>query len=193
MSRVPSSGWRVVDIVVASVLGLAGGAVFSVWNAAASPLMAAVVPPLSAVYVGVWLFPGVLGALVLRRPGAALYTEFVAALVSALIGNQWGFSTVYYGFGEGLGAEVVFLLLLYRRWSLDAAVLAGAGAGLACGLLDIFVYYPSLGLGVRVGYTAVCVASGAVLAGAGSWLLARALARTGVLAALPSGRAAERV
>lgn len=186
-------GWRVVDIVVAGVLGLAGGAVFAIWNVAATPLMNVMVPPLSAVYAGVWLFPGVLGGLVVRRPGAALYTEFVAALVSALVGNQWGFATVYYGIGEGLGAELLFALLLYRRWGLDAALLAGAGAGLACGLLDSTVYYASLGVGVRVAYTLVCIVSGAVIAGAGSWLLARALAATGVLASLPSGRAASRV
>ena len=185
--------WRVVDSVVASVLGLAGGVVFAVWNVAATPLMNVMVPPLSALYVGVWLFPGVLGGLIVRRPGAALYTEFVAALVSALIGNQWGFATVYYGLGEGLGAELVLLALLYRRWSLDAALLAGAGSGLACGLLDSFIYYPSLGSGVRVAYTLVCLVSGAVLAGAGSWLLARRLARTGVLASMPSGRSAPRV
>lgn len=185
--------WRVVDIVMASVLGLAGGAVFAVWNVAATPLMNVMVPPLSAVYVGIWLFPGVLGGLIVRRPGAAVYTEFVAGLVSALIGNQWGFATVYYGLGEGLGAELVFLLLLYRRWSLDAALLAGAGAGLACGLLDSFVYYPELGAVVRTAYTLVCLVSGAVIAGGGSWLLARALAGTGVLSSMPSGRAATRV
>jgi energy-coupling factor transport system substrate-specific component len=187
------SSWRVVDIVVASVLGVAGGAVFAIWNEAATPLFNAIAPPMSAFYVGVWLFPGVLGGLIVRRPGAAVYTELVAAALSALIGNQWGFSTVYYGLGEGFGAEVIFLVFLYRRWSLDVALLAGAGAGLACGLLDSFIYYPDLSSTVHVGYTALCIASGAVIAGAGSWLLERALAGTGVLASLPSGRTAERV
>ncbi len=36
---------------------------------------------------GVWLVPAVLGALVIRKPGAALFTETVAALVSVALGT----------------------------------------------------------------------------------------------------------
>ena len=63
--------WRVVDIVVASVLGVAGGLVFSVWNVGWTSLSSAILPPASAIVVGIWLFPAVLGGLVIRRPGAA--------------------------------------------------------------------------------------------------------------------------
>ncbi len=123
--------WRVVDVVVASVLGVAGAAIFVVWNVSWAPLSAALAgfPPASAIGVGVWLLPGVLGGLVVRRAGAAVYTETVAAVLSALVGNEWGFATVWYGFLEGMGAEVVFALLLFRRWGLPTAIAAGAGLG----------------------------------------------------------------
>jgi energy-coupling factor transport system substrate-specific component len=186
--------WRVVDIVVASVLGVAGGLLFSVWNVGWEPLSKSILPPASAMFVGVWLLPAVLGGLVIRRPGAAVYTELVAATVSALIGNQWGFATVWYGLVEGMGAEVVFALLLYRSWGLGAALLGGAGAGVAVGLMDALLYYPAVldGAG-RTAYVLLAVASGVVIAGGGAWALTRALARTGVLSGLASGRAAERV
>ena len=193
MEHMSLRGWRVVDIVVAGLLGVAAGAVFSGWDVVAAPLMNVMVPPLAAFYAGVWLFAGVLGGLIVRRPGAALYVELVAATVEALIGNKWGFSTVYYGFFEGLGAELVFALFLYRRWNAAVAVLAGAGAGVACGLLDVLVYYPTVETAAKLGYVVIAIASGAVIAGLGSWVLQRSLARTGVLAALPSGRTAERV
>ncbi|MBT0772612.1 ECF transporter S component [Kineosporia sp. J2-2] len=186
--------WRVVDIVTASVLGVAGGLVFAVWNAASTPLRDAMVPPASAIIAGVWLFPAVLGALVVRRPGAAVYTELVAAVLSALVGNEWGFATVWYGLVEGMGAEVVFALLLYRRYGLPTALFAGAGAGVAVGLLDSLIYYPeTLGAGGKLAYVLIATASGVVIAGLGSWLLTRALASTGTLAPLASGRSAERV
>lgn len=186
--------WRVVDIVVASVLGVAGGLVFSAWNAGSTPLQAALVPPASAIIVGVWLFPAVLGALIVRRPGAGVYTELVAAVLSALVGNQWGFATVWYGLVEGMGAEVVFALLLYRRFGLPTALVAGAGAGVAVGLMDSLIYYPkALGTGGRFAYVGIAVVSGVIIAGLGSWALTRALARTGTLAPLASGRLAERV
>ncbi|GLY27079.1 ECF transporter S component [Kineosporia sp. NBRC 101731] len=186
--------WRVVDIVTASVLGVAGGLVFAVWNAASTPLRDAMVPPTSAIIAGVWLFPAVLGALVVRKPGAAVYTELVAAALSALVGNEWGFSTVWYGLVEGMGAEVVFALVLYRRYGLPTALFAGAGAGVAVGLLDSLIYYPeTLGAAGKLAYVLIAMASGVVIAGIGSWLLTRALAATGTLAPLASGRSAERV
>lgn len=187
--------WRVVDMVVAAVLGVAGGLVFAAWNVAWAPLAAALAffPPASAVLVGVWLLPGVLGGLVVRRPGAAVFVETVAAVVSALIGNQWGISTVYYGLLQGLGAEVVLALLLYRRFGIGAAMAAGGGAGLVSGLLDTVIANAALSPAYQVVYVCLTVLSGAVLAGGGAWALTRALAGTGALAPLASGRDAERV
>lgn len=189
------AGWRVVDIVVASVLGVAGGLVFAVWNTAwpAISNTLAFFPPASAILVGVWLFPAVLGGLIVRKPGAAVYTELVAAALSAFIGNQWGFATVWYGLVEGLGAEVVFALMLYRRFGPTTAVLAGAGAGVTVGLMDSLLYYPTFSAGYKISYIVLAVISGAVIAGLGSWALTRALARTGALAPLASGRTARRV
>ncbi len=187
--------WSVTEIVVAATLGVAGGFFFwgvaSIWTPLTKPLD--FYPPLSAVLAGLWLVPGVLGGLVVRRPGAAVYTELVAAILEALLGNQWGFSTVWYGFLEGLGAEVVLAVLLYRAWGLTGAMLAGAGAGVTVGLMDSFVYYPAFSSGYKAAYVGLAVVSGAVIAGVGAWALTRALATAGALGPLASGRAAERV
>jgi energy-coupling factor transport system permease protein len=187
--------WRVVDIVVASTIGVAGGFLFVAWNIGWEPLSRALAffPPASGALVGVWLLPAVLGGLIVRRPGAAVYTELVAATVSALVGNQWGFATVWYGLLEGMGAEVVLALLLYRRWGIGAALAAGAGAGLVVGLLDSFVYYPDFPAAYKAAYVVLTVLSGIVLAGLGAWALTRALRATGALAPLASGRDAARV
>jgi energy-coupling factor transport system permease protein len=193
---ISSSRWRVVDIVVASVLGVAGGLLFGAWNAGAWPALSGALgfyPPASAILVGVWLLPAVLGGLVVRRPGAAVYTELVAAVLSAFIGNQWGFATVWYGLVEGLGAEVVFALLLYRGFGLPAALVAGAGAGVTVGLMDSLLYYPAFSAGYKLAYLSGAVISGVVIAGAGGWALTRALARSGALAPMASGRVADRV
>ncbi|MFX6269949.1 ECF transporter S component, partial [Acinetobacter baumannii] len=72
--------WRVVDIVVASVIGVAAGVVFWAWGQAWTPLSTALafLPGLEGLLAGGWLFAGVLGGLVIRKPGAALYAEVVA-------------------------------------------------------------------------------------------------------------------
>lgn len=184
------STWRTVDVVVAAVIAVAFGVVFWAWNllyTATGPAFASF-PPLQGVMYGVWLLPGVLGALVIRKPGAALFTELVAAIVSALLGNQWGFTVVYYGFLEGLAPELVFLATGYRRWRLPSAVVAGTLAGLTAVVLDVVVYYPDWSARWIATYAAVVSASAALVAGVGAWLLVRALAPTGVLAPFPSGR-----
>lgn len=185
--------WRVVDIVVAAVLGVALGLVFILWNATSSPLrdlIGALLPGASALVAGVWLIPAVLGGLVVRKPGAALFTSLVASAVSVMIvPNEWGWWTIESGLVQGLGAELVFALYLYRRWGLGAAVLAGIGAGLALAVNDLIVWYAaSLTPLFAVVYVLAAIITGAVLAGLVSWLLVRALAATGALNRFAAGR-----
>lgn len=186
--------WRVVDIVVASVIGVASGVIFWAWGLAWSPLSAllAFTPGLEGLLAGGWLFAGVLGGLIIRKPGAALYTEVVAAVVSMLIGTQWGFSVLIWGIVQGLGAEIVLALFLYRSWRLGIVLLAGAVAGLAVGLMDTtFASGPAAyAAASKTIYIVTSIVSGTVIAGLLSWLAARGLARTGALDRFASGRSA---
>jgi energy-coupling factor transport system substrate-specific component len=183
--------WRVVDIVVASVIGVAAGLVFWLWGQAYNPLSApleAALPGLQALLGGGWLFAGVLGGLIIRKPGAALFTEVVAAVVSAIVGTQWAALTLVSGLVQGLGAEIVLALFLYANWRAYVAVLAGMGAGLALAINDLLLWYPGAKVEFAVIYTVCSLISGAVLAGLLSWLAARGLARTGALSRFASGR-----
>ncbi|MCW4384230.1 ECF transporter S component [Salinibacterium sp. SYSU T00001] len=186
----PSFRWRVVDIVVASVIGVASGLVFVAWNIAHEPLsnLVAFLPGLSALFGGGWLFAGVLTALVVRKPGAAIYGEFLAATVSALVGNQWGALTLVSGLVQGLGAELVFAAFLYTNWRLSGTVLAGMGAGLAMAITDLTLWYPGAGILFITVYSISAIVSGAVIAGLLSWLAMRGLARTGALSRFAAGR-----
>jgi energy-coupling factor transport system substrate-specific component len=190
---VTATGWRVVDIVVASVLGVAFGVVFWQWGVVWAPLFLGQVNPLAYLVSGVWLAPAVLAALVIQKPGAALYAEALAATVSALLGSAWGLDTVASGIMQGAGAELVFALTFYRSFGLLTALLAGAGAAVGEWLHDMTIYYPQTALELQLAYGAFMLTSGVLIAGLGSWLLARAMIRTGVLAPFPSGRSQPRV
>nr|WP_323741717.1 ECF transporter S component [Curtobacterium sp. VKM Ac-2865] len=183
--------WRVVDIVVASVLAVAVGVVFKLWEFGYEPLSAAVallLPGTQALFGGVWLLAGPIVAIIVRKPGAALYAEIVAASVEALLGTQWGWSTLEAGLVQGLGAELVLALFLYRVYRLPVVVLAGAAAGLALGINDSVLWYAGLDAAFKAVYIVCGTISGAVIAGLGSWLIVRALARTGVLSSFAVGR-----
>lgn len=185
--------WRVVDIVVAAVIGVAAGLVFFAWNQLYNPLSApleAALPGLQSLVYGVWLFAGVLGGLIIRKPGAAIFVEIVAATVSALLGAQWGLLTLESGLVQGLGAELVFLLFLYANWRAYVAVLAGAAAGLALAINDLFFWYAGSAPTFALIYTLSAIVSGAIIAGLGSWLITKGLAKTGALSRFASGREA---
>ncbi|MCK3769550.1 ECF transporter S component [Microbacterium aerolatum] len=185
--------WRVVDIVVASVIAVACAVIFLLWNIgyeAPSTLLKPLLPGVQGLLAGPWLLAGVLGGLIIRKPGAALYTEVVAAVISALVGNQWGPLTIASGIVQGLGAELIFLVFLYGVWRLPVAILAGAGAGLACGINDRILWYPGADVLFTSVYIASTTISGALIAGLGGWLIARGLAATGALNRFASGRAA---
>ena len=191
-ARPRSLQWRVVDIVVAAVLGVATGLLFMLWNGVGYvwfSAMDALTPGLGGLAVGIWLIGGVLGGLIIRKPGAALFVEVVAATVSMLLGSQWAIETVYSGIAQGLGAELVFALFLYRRFTLPVAILAGAAAGAAAWTLELFLSGNLAKSGEFLAlYLGCVVVSGALLAGLVGWLLTRALAATGVLDRFAAGR-----
>ena len=186
------TSWRTVDIVVASSIAAAFGVIFWAWGQlwnAAQPAFTGF-PPAQGFMYGIWLLPGVLGALIIRKPGAALYTELVASIISAFLGTAWGLQVVLYGLVEGAAPELVFAFLLYRSWKLPAALAAGAAAGVAAALMDLALYYIAAGWSGawQLTYVVLLAASSLVIAGLGAWALVRALATTGVLAPFASGR-----
>jgi energy-coupling factor transport system substrate-specific component len=183
-----SARWRTIDIIVVAVLAVAFGVVFWAWSAYVWVWLKPFGEPWEYVITGVWVMPAVVAPLIVRKPGAALFAEMVAAIVSVLLGSQWGLDTLLSGFVQGAGAELVFGFVMYRNFGSIVAFIAGAGAGIGEALHDIPVYFPTYGANLQFGIAALEIASGAVIAGIGGWLLVRSLRRTGALQAFPSGR-----
>ena len=187
-----SLNWRVVDIIVASILAVACGLVFVFWNSVGYAwfmAMDALTPGLGGLATGIWLAGGVIGALVIRKPGAAIYLETLAATVSAVFGSQWGPETLYSGLAQGLGVEIVFAIFLYRRFSLTVAALGGVGAALGAFVLELFTSANiAKSLEFNLIYLGCLIVSGAILAGVLSYVAVQALAKTGALDRFAVGR-----
>ena len=187
-----STSWRVVDIVTAAVLGVAVGIIFVIWNQvgfAGFNALDALLPGVGGLVSGIWLMGGPLGALVIRKPGAAIFVETLAGVVSMAIGSQWGVETVVAGLLQGAAAELAFALFRYRRFGPGVAALSGAFAAVAAMLLEGVTHGNfAKSLTFQVTYWSCSIISGIVLAGLLSWIIVRGLARTGVLNRFASGR-----
>ena len=195
-TTIPASGrllaWRGVDLLTAAMLAVAFGVVFWGFDTVVYPLISTATagfPPAGELSLGVWLVPAVVGGLVVRRPGAALFTELVASNVELFLGNKWGVAVLLSGVLQGLGVELVLAAVRWRRFGPVVAALGGALAA----VLEIvgyewWSYVPDYSPAWKLLYLLFGVVSGALVAGLGGWALVRALARSGALNAFPPGQ-----
>ncbi len=184
----PDTRWRTRDIVIAAVIGVAFGVVFwawgVVWNGPLAVLGALALPVRDLGYA-VWLIPAVLAPLIIRKPGAAIFAEMVAAGLSALLGTVWGPQVLLAGFVQGAAAEVVFGFTLYRRWSFPVLAIAAVGSAAAAWILDWVIYYAAIDPTIQAIRLVFMAISAVVIVAGGSVALHRALQRAGVLEGFP--------
>ncbi|MCA0337859.1 MAG: ECF transporter S component [Actinobacteria bacterium] len=189
----PLMAWRTIDILTITFLGAAFGIAYWGWGLAyqaPSTALTTIFPPLAGITGAPWLIAGVVGGLIVRRPGAALLCEVVAALVSMIPGTQWGFTTLISGILQGLGAELAFAILGYGAYGLAAAMFAGAMSAPLEAVYEWFVYWTDWGWSYKIAYLVILTAAGAVIAGGLGWVITRALAAAGALGAFPPGQEA---
>lgn len=179
----PDTRWRTRDIVVAAVIGVAFGVAFWVFGAVWRALE--FVGPVQNILYGAWLLPALVAPLIIRKPGAALFAEIVAAGLSAFLGTSWGVDTLLSGFVQGAAAELVFAFTLYRLWSFPVLAAAGMASAVAAFVHDVVVWYEGYATDVLVIIAISMAVSGLILLPAVSIALVRALRQTGVLEGFP--------
>lgn len=183
--------WRVVDLVTAAVLGVAVGVIMVVWNQVGYSMFTALsfLPGLGGLVSGIWYMGGPLGGLIIRKPGAAIFVETLGAIVSMAIGSQWGLETMFAGLVQGAAAELVFAAFRYKKFGPAVAALSGGLAGLGAMIFEGFTHgYFARSFEFLAIYWTSSILSGTVLGGLLSWVLVKALAKTGVLSRFASGR-----
>ena len=188
----PLMRWRGIDLITAAMLAVAFGVMFWGFDTFIYPILATATagfPPVGELMLGVWLIPAVVGALVVRRPGAALFIELVAANVELFLGNKWGAAVLLSGLLQGLGVELALALFRHRRFGIVVAVLGGVlSAVFEIVFYEWYSYVAEYSTAWKAIYLGCGMVSGAIIAGVGGWVLVRGLARTGALNAFPPGQ-----
>jgi energy-coupling factor transport system permease protein len=184
----PDTTWRSRDIVIVAVIGVAFGLVFWAWNVLyLGPLafLSAGALPFADLGYAIWLVPAVLAPLIVRKPGAALFAELVAAGLSAMLGSIWSVDTLLSGFVQGAAAELVFAFTLYRRWSFPVLAAAAVASAAAAWLHDWVIYWPDVAVEIQLIRGLFMAVSAVVIVAGGSLALHRALKQAGVLDGFP--------
>jgi energy-coupling factor transport system substrate-specific component len=176
----PFAAWRTRDILITAVIGVVFGVVFFAWNALYKGL-GWLAEPLPDLAYGMWLVPVILAPLIVRKPGAALFAEMVAAGVSAILGSPWGPDVLLSGFVQGAAAELVFGFVGYRRWSIGVLVVAAIASAAGAWVHDWVLYYPAASMELQLVRLTLMAASAVAFAAFGSLALERSVRRAGVL------------
>jgi len=175
----PDLRWQTRDILVVAVVAVAFGVFFWAFGVVWAWL-GFLGPAQSVLYAG-WLLPAIVAPLLVRKPGAALFAELVAALVSMFLGSQWAVDTLLSGLLQGGAAELVFAATRYRRYDLPVVVAASLAATIAAFVHDWAVYYRDFAPEALLAIAIAMLFSGAVVLPLVATAIERSVRRAGAL------------
>jgi energy-coupling factor transport system substrate-specific component len=187
--------WKLKDVIMMAILGVIFAIIYLAIFYGGSAISVALTPfGLSAfgfeLIYGVWFMAATLAAYIIRKPGVALVTEILAAVVELLLGNSGGITVVLTGIIQGLGAELIFAFFRYKKWNYLSMSLAGmlSAVFIFCYELYYLSYY-LLAPQMLIAQLLVRFASAIVFSGIICKLAGDGLAKTGVVKSYAIGAA----
>lgn len=134
------SKWKLKEVILMAVLGTIFAAVYLGVFYIGLGLQTALTPfglaPFGfEVIYGVWFMAATIAAYIIRKPGAALIAEVMAAVIELLMGNAGGATLLLTGFIQGIGCELGFTLFRYKKFNLFSMSISAM-----IGATFIFIY-----------------------------------------------------
>lgn len=181
--KITFKAFTTLDIVLMAMLA-AANAVMTVYL---SPLNLALNglggPIATSTVTGLYMIYGLLACYIIRKPGTAVITYGIGAVVQAFMGSAYGIASCFVAAAcYMIVAEAIFAFFRYRKWSFPVMLLAGGA------LVPIWFFfaarmfgYMKWGTDILLIALAVRILSGMVLCGLLSKLIGDALARSGLL------------
>ena len=184
--RSPAALFRSITLqewVSVAVMAAAMGVAYWAWTLVYDVLKEPLLKPLGIKrgLDGFWLLAPVFFGYMVRKPSIALFGSLVAAGVEGII-TQWGMSALVYGLLQGLGAELVFMLFLYRKWNFSVLMLAASMAAIFSFGYDFFSQeQDNLSITFNTLQLLIFVVSSWIFAAGLSRFLGKRLLKTGLL------------
>lgn len=174
--------WKLKEVVLMSLFSVVFGIIYLLFLHAGN-IWAGFIGPIAYEWIfGIWFIVSIICMYIIRKPGAAVISETIAAAVEVLLGNAVGPRLILAGVVQGLGAEAAFAATGYKKFNIWILMLAGIGASIFSFVYGYFMGgftvfstgYVLLMLGLRI-------ISGALIAGVGGKAVVDGLLATGSL------------
>ncbi|MGB3259286.1 ECF transporter S component [Paenisporosarcina sp.] len=174
--------WKLKEVVLMSVFAVVFAVVYLLFVQVGN-IWAGVIGPIAYEWIfGIWFIVSIICAYIIRKPGAALLSETMAAIIEVMIGNAVGPRLILSGIVQGLGAEAAFAATGYKRYDWWVLCLAGIGSAVFSFAYGFFVSgYAALDPSLLVLMFTLRVMSGAIIAGLGGKYVSDGLLATGAL------------
>ncbi len=174
--------WKLKEVVLLSVFAVVFAVVYLLFVHVGN-IWAGVIGPIAYEWIfGIWFIVSIITAYIIRKPGAALFSETMAAIIEVMIGNAVGPRLILSGIVQGLGAEAAFAATGYKRYDWWVLCLAGIGSAVFSFAYGFFVSgYAALDPSLLAWMFTLRVISGAVIAGLGGKYLSDGLLASGAL------------
>lgn len=174
--------WKLKEVVLMSVFAVVFAVVYLLFVQVGN-IWAGVIGPIAYEWMfGIWFIVSIISAYIIRKPGAALLSETMAAMIEVMIGNAVGPRLILSGLVQGLGAEAAFAATGYKRYDWWVLCLAGVGSAVFSFAYGFLVSgYAALDPSLLALMFTLRVISGAVIAGLGGKYLSDGLLATGAL------------
>ena len=143
-------------------------------------------------FYGIYFMAGAFGVYVMRKPGAGLIAELLAAVLECLFGNYFGPIIILSGLVQGFGFELIVALKGYKKFDrltmIEGAVLCSV---LTLGYNLVISGYNQIAVPVLALMLAVRIVSAIAFDGIITPLLADGLVKAGVLKGYAVARGAD--
>lgn len=183
VAKVNPVRWTIRDVIFLALIGVFFGLIYELWSFAYYAIAATPLKPYANdLTIGVWIMAGPLAGVLLRKVGASLIGELLAATVEMLLFSSWGASNLISGFIQGIGNELGFAALGYKNWDKLGLVASTIGATIVTFAWDWFQSgYKDFPAGMLITLLIIRLISIGFFAGVLVYWIKQLVAKTGLL------------
>lgn len=182
-----SNAWKLKDVLLIAICAVLFGVIYLGCTYVGGILYGMLTPVGMASlgyepFYGIYFMAGAFGVYVMRKPGAGLIAELLAAVLECLYGNYFGPIIILSGLVQGLGFELIVAIKGYKKFDrltmIQGAVICSV---LTLGYNLVISGYNQIAVPVLALMLAVRIVSAVVFDGFVTPLLADGLVKAGVL------------
>ncbi|GBG94694.1 energy-coupling factor transporter substrate-binding protein [Ligilactobacillus salitolerans] len=143
MNKTRNNAWHLRDVILLTLVAILTGVLYFgvvfLYNALSVALTPLGLAPFgNDLILGLWTLAAPLAACLLQKIGSATIGEILASAVEAIMGGQWGISTLISGFIQGIGSELGFTFTAYKRYDMVSLSLSALTTTIVTFTWDLF-------------------------------------------------------